>query len=267
MGAKRSILRACLAAMGAASSTGGILAPSVTGTLVASWDFNDTSKVTLNGSSITAVSGSDGTSFTLANAGTLTTCPTLVTRSGKSVARFTASNSQLLSILSNLGTQGTPVTIVAVFEHATTATTQVVFDLSNPLNALIYDRHVLLSSTTTGLNYRKADNSGISSNAAVGTSVPTGIQLVVARSTTGTVAGEINANGAGTAVVGSPTSGTPIGMGKTTVGNSTESNALAARYFDGWISRLLVYSTMLSDADAETVAVWASTNYGTTNGA
>lgn len=248
----------------------------ITGTLVAHWDPNDAASITQTSGSVTAIAPSTSSKstyginagYTLANAGAIGTCPTLVARNGKQALRFTGSASQFLALASNLGIPTNPLTLVLVFEHATTAASQAVFDLAVGGGANVnVGRHVIISSTAGGVGYRKADNSGSPSSASVGTSIPTGIQLLIARGDIGTSAARLNLNGVGTAVVAGTTTISPSGMDTTTLGAAHISggNTLV---FDGWIYAVLAYASLHSDADVEaTAANWATPNFGTTNAA
>lgn len=243
-------------------------------TLVARWSPNVAASLTTSGSNVTQIADASGSSgVALANAANNTTNPTLVTRNGKQALRFTQSLSSFLKAASNLGiASGNAVTITAVVEFASTAGAggQAVLDIGNSGGALAFNRFIAVCTTGSGYTYRKSDSAGTSSVAKSGTWAADGMHLMLGRSPAGTgTAAEFNLDGAGTASAGTPTSGNTVGINTVTMGWSTETSA-SNRYMDGWVYDILVHthaSATMSDADAEAIAVWAATNYGTTNAA
>ena len=238
-------------------------------TLVGSWDPADASTVTINAGLVSALAKSslDTTSApTLANA---STGPTLVPRTDgagntRNVLRFTAASSQYLQVFNSLGiTAG--CTLVIVSEHATNTASQVPLDISNGAGNINANRHCFLSSTSSGFSHNKADATTRSGAATSVVPFPTGIHLHVGRSpVAASTAAIYNLDGQGTAIVSGTTNGVPASLSYTTLGADRVSSA-QANFLDGWVYRILVYSAPLTDADAEAVAVWAATNYGTPN--
>lgn len=245
--------------------------PTVTGTLVGSWGFNGESTITLSGSNVTNLTGADSTSFALANAGSSGCTVTTITDgngNNKTVGRFTATSSQYLQIANNLGVTGAvDCTVVVVYQPVLTSATAWLLDIGNGGAAAGANRHSVLGSTSVGYGYRKIDGTPTSSVASVGSAYNSGIHLIVGRSTAGTgLPAKLNFDGAGTAITAGTNSNNPSGLSHTTLGAERAGNAQVS-FADGYVYRILVYTTALSDADVETIAVWANTNYGTANNA
>lgn len=252
---------AVLASLGG-SSSGAVAAPTLTGspTLVASWDFNNSGTVSLSGSNITSISGSDGTSFTLTSGASN---PTQVSRGGKNTARFTAASSQFMQVASALGITG-ECTLVLVYESNVADTTQFLLDIGNGASASTANRRSLMGVATTGLGARRADTT--QQDALVGSAYAAAKFLQIGRFPTGTERAYLNVNGVGTAVQSSGTNAAPTGLSHTTLGARRVSGAESS-FADIWVWRVLVYSTSISDTAAEEIAVWAASNYSTTNAA
>lgn len=236
--------------------------------LVGTWDPADSGTVTTASGIVTALAKS---SLDTSSAPTLTnasTGPLIAARADgaghtRNVLRFTSASSQYLQVASSLGiTAG--CTLVVISEHASNAVSQIPVDVGAGGSTVGLQRHTLLSSATSGFAHRKCDSSTASA-AAVGSVFPTGLHLHVGRSPVAAATAALyNLDGAATSIVGTPVSGIPGSLTHTTVGAARVSNA-QVNYFDGWIYRILVYAGPLTDAEAEIIAVWANTNYGTLN--
>lgn len=254
--------QAVMASLGSAAAAGGVAAPTLTGspTLVASWDFANSSTVTLSGGDIDSISGADGTSYTLLTPGAM---PSQEARGGKNTARFTAASSEYMQIASALGITN-ECTLVLVYESNVADTTQFMLDIANGASASTADRRSLIGVVSTGLAARRAQTAA--QDATVGSSYAAAKFLQIGRFPTGTERAYLNVNGQGTALQSAGTNAAPTGLSHTTLGARRASNAEGS-FADIWVWRVLVYSTNISDTAAEEVAVWAASNYGTTNAA
>lgn len=248
------------------AAASGVAAPSLTGspTLIASWDFGDSSKLTLDGSNITSVSGSDGTSYTIASTGT--NRPTQATTDGKTVARFASASAQYLQIASAFGAPSA-LSIVVIQKPTSAAAAMTIAELGTGAAAFINDRRLLLASTTTGYQSRKHDNSSTQSIASQGSAYDTTKRCLIGVYPSGSsVAAELNVDGQGTAIVGTPVSNAALGPSFFTLGAGRDSGA-QTRPANMDCFRVLVYSAALNATQREEVATWAASNYGTANNA
>lgn len=256
--------QAVMAALGGGGSpAGGVAAPTLTGspTLVASWDFDNAGTITLSGGDIDQISGSDGTSHTLLTPGNM---PSQESRGGKNTARFTAASSEYMQIANALGITS-EVTVVVVCEPAATGVTQALADIADGTASGTTQRHLMFAnSSSSGWTFRTS--AGTARDAIQGSSYAAAATLVIGRKATGTTVAELNVNGIGTATVSASTSTGPTAPTHTTLGARCAVSAQDLP-FDGWVWRVLIYSSKLSDTAAEEVAVWAASNYGTTNAA
>lgn len=261
-----------------AAASAGVAAPTgiSSATLVASYDPNDAPSVSASGGVISAIAQSsiDTATYGLSAATmTATNSPTIVSRAGKNVISLVAASLQYLQNATTLGVNSQPVTAVVVYEPATVpgaGTAHAVLDICEPSQGLPVNRQTLIGSPASGWSWRKCDAAGNSSTAQTGGSITTGIRLLVGRSPSGAgQAAKLNVDGQGSAIVAGVTSSGPtMPIGKTTIGVSMETGTPSSvRYCNGYVFRVLVYSGLMSDADAEAVAVWAASNYGTTNAA
>lgn len=249
-------------------AAGGVAAPTLTGTptLLASWDFANDSTITNVSGRVSAISGADGTSYSLSGPGS-TANPTITTAGGKQVAAFASASSQKLSGAHISGVTGA-CTFVAVLKMDSVAATGCIMETANPGGASNTNRLQLLMSSSTGFQARQHDNSGTQSIAAVGsTPNTTDTHLVIgAFPNASTTTSSLNVNGQGTAVTGSPSSNATTGMTATQVGARRVSNADDI-FANMKVFRILVYSGALTSTQKEEIAAWASTNYGTANNA
>jgi hypothetical protein len=239
-------------------TTGATPAPSLTGspTLIASWDFGDSSKLTLSGSKITTINGSDGTSYGLSQ-GTDATRPTTVTLAGYGAAQF--SGAQALTIASSLGRSTSDIiSVVVVGEMSSLATNGTFFTLSNSNNTGNYGRHRLqINSGTSGFQYRQADSLN-TRVASFGTAYPLGRHLVVG---TGALNGgtirvyKDSASSPGTfssdfGVIGSS-------LVRATVGADQDGD-----FCNCYVWRVLVYAGALTSTNVTELASWANGYWG-----
>lgn len=233
-------------------------APTLTGspTLIASWDFNDLTKLTLVSNKISDAAGADGTSYTLSQ-GTDASRPTRIVLAGYGCAQF--SGAQVIKLASSLGVSTTGViTIVAVMEQSTLASSGTVFSLANNAIAGNYNRHRMGALTTaSGFNFHEGDNA-IFHNANIGTAYPLGRHLVVgmgaqsggtmriyqdASTTTGSVASSLGA--------------ISVGLTNTALGADQDGD-----FLNGYVWKLLVYSGQLSTTNVDELATWSNARWG-----
>lgn len=246
---------------------GGVAAPALTGspTLLASWDFANDSTITNVSGRVSAISGADGTSYSLAGPGG-TANPTITTAGGKQVAAFASASSQKLDGAHTSGITGA-CTMVLIMK-ADSTTTAGLLEAARGTNASNFDRLALLMSSSTGFQSRQHDAAGTQCVASVG-SVPntTDTQLVIgvmpnATSTTTS----LNVNGQGTAIAGTPSAGAATGLATTTIG-SRRLNGTNDLYANIKVFRALIYNGALTTTQREEIATWAATNYSTANNA
>lgn len=247
--------------------------PTITGSPVpiASFDFGDTSKITLSsgtagaGGAIASIAGSDGTSFTLSQA-TTAKQPTSVIRNGQLTARFTSASAQYLSVASNMSRSSstTGYTMIAVVEFATNTATQAVAELGANGVTFSNSRDILLASSTGGYSFRQMDNSGGAASSNLGSSFTSALHLMVGRMPAGTttLSAKLNMDGTATTVVTGTTTST-MTVNTFTLGASQNSSVTLP--LDGWLTRVWTFNTELTDAQIEQFAVALATNYGTPN--
>jgi hypothetical protein len=249
-------------------AAGGVAAPTLTGTptLLASWDFADDSTITNVSGRVSAISGADGTSYSLSGPGG-TANPDITTAGGKQVAAFASANSQKLSGAHISGVSGA-CTFVAVLKMDSVAASSTLFETAEPGASSSTNRLQLLMSSSGGFQARQHDSAGTQSIAAVG-SPPntTDTHLVIGAFPNATAtAALLNVNGQGSATTGSPTSNAAASMTLTSVGvrrvGGTDGLFANMKLF-----RVLIYSGALTSTQKEEIATWAASNYGTANNA
>lgn len=239
----------------------GVPAPTLTGspTLVGSWDFADTGKLTTTGALIDQIAGSDGTTHTLTSTGAAR--PSLATRGGKQVAQF--SGAQGLQKIGTVGVEN-QCTIVVVFEPTSVAANGCLVQYAGGPGVFgaATQQHTALISSSTGIQHRKHDGTN-QSVASVGSVPSLAPHLSVGTSFSGSNAAELNVDGAGSAIVAGVAAAGPFGIDRVSMGRT---NASSPEFpYNGYISRVLVYSTPLDATQREEVAAWAAANYGTAN--
>lgn len=241
-------------------------APTLTGspTLLASWDFGDETKLTLEGENISAIAGSDGTSFTLSSTGT--NRPTLGVSDGKAAGRFVRASSQRLfnaatpAINTALG-----LTFVVIAKPVDTSINASLLECGVAAANFNTTRIFANLRTVEGWTFRKHGPSNTVSLADSPAPYDTALRLLVGVAPPGTTAAQVNVDGAGTAATGSAVA-FPTGLNYTTLGAMRVTNAFDG-HFDGFIFRILIYSGVLDATQREEVAVWAASNFGTANNA
>lgn len=243
----------------------GVAAPTLSGTptLVGSWDFDNTSSVHLTGSVINSIDGADSISQTLTSSGS----PTLVSRLGHNAGFFVSSSQQFLQKTTDLGLNAAGVaTVVLVCDYQSIATNQAFLDFGYTGGSGSVSRLTFKTLSSAQIQAYKGDNSG---NPGLGTSatLTAGIHLFIARYYSGTTSHSINVDGQGTATTSAQSVAWPTHIDTTTLGARRVSGAPNDSFLDGYIFRVLVYPSALSDAQVEAIAVWATTNYGTANNA
>lgn len=248
----------------------GAAAPTLTGNpvLLASWDFDQSPAITSSSGSIDSIQGVDGTTFTLTGSGG--TRPALSTRAAngtKGVASFTAASSQVLQIASGLGIGTGGNAIVLIAEPKTAATAASVLEIQQSSATATVNRSAILNGTgTNGWGSRKCGATGGNQDANQGSAYGTALTLVVGGNKAGSAGSTLNVNGIGTPVTSAGATTNPVSTDLTTLGCRKVSGTLG-NFWGGYVWRVLVYGQELTDTNREEIAVWANTNYGTTNAA
>lgn len=243
----------------------GIPAPTLTGNpaLLASWDFGNASTLTTSGGSIDSISGADGTAHTLSQTGTAR--PTAVTRDGKVAARFTSSQSQFLQMASGIGQAAAKgLTVWAIVEPATVATSQAILDISNGASTGGLNR-LMLSGGTSGYSGRKGSSTGFTDANLASSFTTTKRQVLVVFSPN---AGGVHLYVDGVSVPVDSTIGAawPTGITHTTMGSRRVSNAQDL-FDNGWKWRYLAWDVALNATQIEEVHVYGAAHYGVANNA
>jgi hypothetical protein len=248
-----------------AAAVEGVPAPTLTGspTLLASWDFDAASTISLSGSDIDQIAGADGTAHTMLTPGNM---PSQEARGGKNTARFTSASTEYMQIASDLGINTTNgCSFVVVLELAAAIANQNVFEVADSSVATNRNRynHQFVTGST-GLRTRKS-TAAASADAQQGSSFAAAKYCYVGRFSggTGTCTHHIDGEGTGDT---STSVDAPAALTHATLGAIYASSALS-NYLDGWVWRVLVYAGDIGATAAEEVAAWAATNYGTTNAA
>lgn len=229
-------------------------APILTGnpTLIASWDFGDSGKITQSGGKISAIAPSDGTSYTLSQA-SAPAQPSAVTLASYGCAQF--SGAQALALASSLGVSTTGViTIVAVMEMSALAVSGTVFSLANNASSGNYNRHRMGAlSTSSGFQFHSGDNA-VFHNANRGVAYPLGRHLVVG---TGAQSGGTvrmwQDSSANTGTVASSLGAISVGLTNVSLGADQSGD-----YLNGYVWRVLVYSGQISATNVDELAAWAN---------
>lgn len=251
---------------GSTAAADGVSLPSLTGspTVLAHWDFDKASTITLSGSDIDEVATAAGGSYTLLTPGAM---PTQATRGGKKVARFASASSQYLQIASACGVNTTNGCTFVVVGHNTNPTSgnQWFVEVANSASLSTRDRYLMANITgTNGYRTRKASATA-SSDAQVGSAASADLFVVVSRFTGGSGVANQHVNGDSTPET-SASIGVPTGLSHTTVGAAFFSSAISA-YLNGDLFTVAIYDGDIGATAAEEIATWAATNYGTTNAA
>lgn len=247
----------------------GTRAPTLTGNpvLIGSWDFDQTPSIASSGGSIDSILGVDGTVFTLSGPGG-TNRPVLSTRAAngtKGIADFTAASSQRLSVASGLGIGTGGNAIVIIGEPKTAATAASVFEIQQDSATATVNRSALLNGTgTNGWGSRKCGATGGNQDANQGVAYATALTLAIGGNKAGNAGSTLNINGVGTPVTSAGATTNPVSVNLTTLGCRSVSSVLG-NFWGGYVWRVLVYGQELTDTNREEIAVWAATNYGTTN--
>ncbi len=249
-------------------AAGGVAAPILTGTptLLASWDFANDSTITNVSGAVSAISGADGTSFTLSGPGGAAN-PPLSSVSGKQAAGFAAASSQKLTGAHISGVTGA-CSFVVIAKLDSVAASGNLFEVAQPSASSATNRLQILLSSSGGFQARQHDNAGTQAIAAVG-SPPNTTDTYLAIGTYPNAAASVptlNVNGQGTAINGTPSSNAAASMTQTSMGCRTVGGN-AELFANAKIFRVLVYSGALTTTQREEIAVWANTNYGTLNAA
>lgn len=249
-----------LASYGAAAADG-VAAPTLTGspTLLAHWDFDKSSTVTLSGSDIDSIATCAGGSYTLLTPGAM---PAQVTRSGKKWASFVSASSQFMQIASACGVGANGCTLVIVYYNDSLAANGGLISVADRTAASDRNRHDLFNSAGGGLTMRRGSASAL--QAAGGGNNTVGLHIGIGRSGTGTVNTYLHDDGRGTAIQSAGTISLPGALTHTTIGAKVSAST-DNTFFDGDIACVLIYENDIGSTASEELAAWATTNYGTTN--
>lgn len=244
----------------------GTVAPTITGapTVRSSWDFDKLSSLTLAGSVINAVAGTDSTAQALANASG-TTAPTRVLRTSNQryAAQFSLSSAQFLQATGLTLTTGG--TVVCIFELNTVATSQIIFERAQAASATTVNREELIGLIAgTSLAARRANATASGDTAYDTTSYQPGLHLMIATFSPSGGTIQMYLDGKGTPQTGTASGGQPVGMDTITMGIRQAAGAQTLP-FDGYIHRVIEYPTVLTAQQVEEIAAWANKNYGTGN--
>jgi hypothetical protein len=247
-------------------AAGGVAAPTLTGTptLLASWDFANDSTITNVSGAVSAISGADGTSFTLNGPGGSAN-PPLSSVSGKQAAGFASASSQKLTGAHISGVTGA-CSFVAIVKMDSVAASGNLFEVAQASAGSNTNRLQLLVSSSTGFQSRQHDNASTQSVASVG-SAPNTVDTHLVIGTfpnASTTVPTLNVNGQGTAINGTPSANAAASMSQTSMGCRTVGGT-AELFANAKVFRVLVYNGALTTTQREEIAVWANTNYGTAN--
>jgi hypothetical protein len=246
----------------------GVAAPVLTGGAVpiASWDFDQSVSITSSGGAIDSILGVDGTGITLTGSGG--TRPALSTRAAngtKGVADFTAASSQVLQAATGLGLGSAGCTIVCITEPKATNLASTVVEVSQASAVSTVNRNAIGTGTsTTGWGMRKCGASGGNQDANQGSAYAAAIALVIGLSKSGTSGSQLTLNGTSTPITSAGSVANSTANNITLLGCRSVSSALG-NFYGGYIWRVLIYATALNATNLEEIAVWANTNYGTSN--
>jgi hypothetical protein len=254
-----------LSAAAPAPAGGAVAAPVLTGspTLVASWDFGDVSKITLNSGKVSQITGSDSTAYTLAQA-SAPAQPAVATVGGYQAARF--DGAQVLKVASGLGRAASDVvTVVAVMENYGLGNYGTLFSLSSSnSNTSNYGRHRMhLNGMSRGYMYHQGDNS-TNQISAREVEYNWGRHVVIGVGATNSNTQRIYNDGTtNTGSVTSQFTSVSGGFISTALGADQVADFLTNVY----VWRVLVYNGALSSTNITEIAAWASANWGITSGA
>jgi hypothetical protein len=251
---------------GVASAVSGVSAPTLTGspTLLASWDFDNTATITDVSGAVSAISGADGTSFSLSGPGGAAN-PTITTQSGKQVAQFASASSQKLTGAHVSGVSGA-CSFIAVVKMDSVAASGNLFEVTDSTAGAGTNRLQLLVSSSGGFQARQHDNASTQSIAAVGSAPNTVDNHLVIGTYPNSAASvsTLNVNGQATQITGTPASNAAASLSLTGIGCRTVAG-VGELFINAKVFRVLVYSGALNATQREEIAVWSNTNYGTAN--
>jgi hypothetical protein len=257
-----------IAVLAGAPSGGAVAAPTLTGspTLIASWDFGDDSKLTLSGSYVSAIAGSDGTAYTLSQA-TAALRPERVIAGGYGAAKFTGA--QVLALASSLGrSQSDSITVVVVMEQLQEDSEGTIFCLATNATAGRYQRHklqMLPNTTGSGLSGPRYIQAGNVTEETVerNTAFPLGHHLIVGAGGPSPTTNKIYVDAAANVATGTSTFGP---SGTQTTGSNLTSTALGADqdsdFFTGLVWRFLIYAGQVSSTNVTELAAWKAAAWG-----
>lgn len=251
-------VRAICSGSGGSSSGGGAqAAPAITGnpTLGASWDFGDISKYTTSSGAITTLAPSDSTAYTVTSVGT---GPTPIVRNGQLTALFTGS--QLMQIATDCGVQTAGAcTFVIICEPTSYSNSNRVLDIGNTAAAYSHNRHTI-GWDSTGFTYEKDANAaqGITAGQQLGY---TGVRCLIGRSPAASSAAICNVDGQANVVAATVTTPGTDTMNMTSIGAQDSDGGIISSRTNGYVTRILVYLSALSDAQVTQIFNWAVAKY------
>lgn len=260
VGQSTTVQMACVAL--AAGS--GVPAPALTGspTLVLSLDPDNTGTVTLSGSQITGLAGTDGTSLALTNGGG--TGPNRVlASSGRYVADFLGSSSQYLQAASaSIG--GTQIVIFSSAGAALSANTAIFCEDDQASTTTINRQQILKLNPDTngGIVSRRASSTAASD----GTSFKgndTNVHVAIGVYGSGSAPGTLYMDGP-SGFVNASSVALPSTLTHTTLGARRASNANSL-FHTGQVHRVLKYAGTLTPQQIAQALDWANLFYGTKN--
>lgn len=246
---------------------GAVAAPTLTGspTLIASWDFGDSGKVTLASGKVSAISGSDGTSYTLAQA-TASLRPEAVTAGNYGAAKFT--RGQVLALASGLGRSTTDsITVVVVGEQLQEDAQGALFSLSWGAGSGRYNRHKLdligtmAGVSPSGIRMMQSGN-GASEWVSMGSPLPMGRHLIVGAGSPSTGSNRVYRDSTSTTAAAASTFG-PAGDSMFVAPTATALGAdQDGDYCSCLVWRVLVYAGQISTTNITELAAWMASRWG-----
>lgn len=257
-------LRGARSAGGGGCSTAAVAAPSLTGSpsLIGSWDFGDTAKITLASGKISQITGSDSTAFTLTQ-GTTAAQPVPITLGCYQAAQF--DGAQSLKIASALGRANSDVfTIVVIGENRTSAQNGTFVSFANSTGSSSnFNRHkVRANGTYLGWQLQLADNSTHqeTSVSTLATPFDLGRHLIVGAAATSTNTMTLYKDGTQLTTATSQFTAVNTNYAQFMVGGDQ-----VADFLNGYVWRVLLYAGTLTSTNASELQTWALANWGATS--
>lgn len=249
---------------GGGCSTAAVAAPALTGnpTLIGSWDFGDTSKITLASGKISQITGSDSTAFTLTQ-GTTSAQPVPITLGCFQAAQF--DGAQSLKITSALGRANSDVfTIVVIGENRAPAQNGTFVSFANSTSSSgNFNRHkIRANGTYLGWQLQLADNSTHqeTSVSTLATPYDLGRHLIVGAAATNTNTMTLYKDGSQLTTATSQFTAVNTNYAQFMIGGDQ-----VADFLSGYVWRVLMYAGTLTSTNATELNTWALANWGATS--